>query len=733
MPLPGEGDCESGGPAASRKREDAPDMMIKSKSKKQKKRNPICRVFKHLVHCCARHNDVASAVVLYFRARPSSYSDSYSYLIKKSSLPAIHPRIDEELAMEEDFLVDGRTYAALLSLCDGVSPSDYLQSGAPNKPTLLKDNEDVPAVSECSYAWDADIMDMYSNLRSAAVQAVPGERKVSSVAGGAPPMLLPSVPHRFAFAKLLMGDMEARKLPLNEISYTAFIRMACRASAVRLAEDHLRRALDDAKCKKRNRLFFDLLRLYCIGPSCEAASAQQPDGTAGSSRVPLSLDKALGLWSRMLACGLTITEDEYCLFLRCATSFGDAAVAEKVISDIAEDILVPASSTREALVNWFLSPSAAPAPASSLAASAAPSLNLLKKHNLPNCSPVLIELTDDSGRPTRPPVNGYRVERGLSDADGNLPCGDKLKSIDINVDKCIELMDMNTQIVHDGQVEGHVSPYCGGGKGKKSALTGRQLHNRRAAWESFISFLRANGESIDVVIDGANVGYYQMNFSESPRMDWLQIDWVVRELEAKNLKCLVVLHSRHFTERMCPPKFKHVVERWEGSGSLLKTPLGMNDDWFWLHASLWKGFLQHENRKVTGEAGSSAVRNLPFFISNDELRDHKFMMMQARELCRWKERRAVKFSFGEWDDDRRCRVPIFAWPCKYSKRIQAREGGGGLHIPELMLTAAVDKIENGNGGGAAADGGSAKKNDAVSKVNVDDASMWTSIIPVKAL
>jgi hypothetical protein len=40
---------------------------------------------------------------------------------------------------------------------------------------------------------------------------------------------------------------------------------------------------------------------------------------------------------------------------------------------------------------------------------------------------------------------------------------------------------------------------------------------------------------------------------------------------------------------------------------------------------------------------------LPFFISNDELRDNEFQMLQATALMRWKERKSAKFEFGDWE------------------------------------------------------------------------------------
>ena len=79
---------------------------------------------------------------------------------------------------------------------------------------------------------------------------------------------------------------------------------------------------------------------------------------------------------------------------------------------------------------------------------------------------------------------------------------------------------------------------------------------------------------------------------------------------------------------MCPPDFERYPKDWESRGELVKTPKHMNDDTFSLHMCLRTG----------GEG-------MPWFVSNDELRDHRFMMLSSRALERWKERKVVKFNF----------------------------------------------------------------------------------------
>jgi len=190
---------------------------------------------------------------------------------------------------------------------------------------------------------------------------------------------------------------------------------------------------------------------------------------------------------------------------------------------------------------------------------------------------------------------------------------------------------------------------------------------------------KKTGKYWDVILDGANVGYYKMNFGGAPsHVDFDQIEWVVQHFEGQGLRVLVVMHSRHFKGKMFPDYAKPIVERWSKNDGLLRTPMGGNDDWFWLHASLFLGLGQQEENEEVNRA--KRVKGLPFFVSNDELRDHQFMMLAARDLFRWKERRAVKFSFGEWTAGRKQRQVIVSLPSPYSERIQ-EQIDGGLCVP----------------------------------------------------
>ena len=115
-----------------------------------------------------------------------------------------------------------------------------------------------------------------------------------------------------------------------------------------------------------------------------------------------------------------------------------------------------------------------------------------------------------------------------------------------------------------------------------------------------------------------------------------------------------------------------MAERWDSMGILYRTPAGMNDDWFWMHAALHCGPGTH-------------------VLTNDEMRDHHFQMLAPRSFLRWKDRHQIHFAFGDWTDNggsgnpgssRRSRRPILIYPEEYSRRIQRVANGLVIPLPK---------------------------------------------------
>ena len=91
--------------------------------------------------------------------------------------------------------------------------------------------------------------------------------------------------------------------------------------------------------------------------------------------------------------------------------------------------------------------------------------------------------------------------------------------------------------------------------------------------------------------------------------------------------------------------------RWRQAGLLYKTPPKMNDDWFWLYGSVW----------------STEKKNRTLVITNDQMRDHHFLMLQRPAFLKWRERHVVHFHF---ESRSRSALPTFLMPLPWSERLQ---------------------------------------------------------------
>lgn len=116
----------------------------------------------------------------------------------------------------------------------------------------------------------------------------------------------------------------------------------------------------------------------------------------------------------------------------------------------------------------------------------------------------------------------------------------------------------------------------------------------------------------DVIVDGANVGYFKQNYANAPSyVDYQQIDWMLTHLKELGYQPLLILHCRHLNLQYLdlPQDYIAIIDRWKRDNILFVSPAGCNDDWYWLYAAVyWRCKL----------------------ISNDEMRDHHFQMLSPR-------------------------------------------------------------------------------------------------------
>ena len=137
----------------------------------------------------------------------------------------------------------------------------------------------------------------------------------------------------------------------------------------------------------------------------------------------------------------------------------------------------------------------------------------------------------------------------------------------------------------------------------------------------------------DVVIDGANAGFYA-NGGQTDRIDPAKINRILSMLP-KASKPLVVLHCRH------RKSFSRV------RGPIYATPYGQNDD-IWAIALV-------------------LARNC-LIVTNDLMSDHAWAALRQKELARWKTIHVIRFTLDRLE-----------WPAKFTRCVQ--RPGGVWHYP----------------------------------------------------
>jgi ribonuclease P protein 3 len=440
--------------------------------------------------------------------------------------------------------------------------------------------------------------------------------------------------------------MDELKMPLTETAYTALVKVLCKSKQV----DEVEKILDEAEtvqqCLPKLRLYTPLLVAY----------------SEMGQMLP-----ALNVWLRLSKQTqskeeLFLTEVEYIALIRCATKVGNAIVMERVLSYLSEDVLVPSRETSRAIMDWFESSCAIESGDPSSSATSPEILAVLEKiaphvEHITSMGPVQCKITEE-----------WTVSEDcqVDAATGIFPTGclegKSLQPVVVSPLGWAEMKQMNEKIVISGQLDNNASQYQGGRKGPKRALGKDNLEERKKHWKAFNDYLERQEKPLDIVIDGANIGYYEQNFAGAPKhVDYRQIDWVVQHCLRLNKTVLLFLHSRHFSNKLMPRNAEPIVRAWREAGILYSTPPGMNDDWFWMHAALQSGPGTH-------------------VLTNDEMRDHHFQMLAPRSFVRWKDRHQIHFGFGNWEKDaegkslRRRQVDL-VYPEIYSRRMQRVQDG----------------------------------------------------------
>ena len=128
-------------------------------------------------------------------------------------------------------------------------------------------------------------------------------------------------------------------------------------------------------------------------------------------------------------------------------------------------------------------------------------------------------------------------------------------------------------------------------------------------WTEFDKILTTN--NFDMIIDGANLGYVTTKGNSDINIKFIQN--TVRDIIQKTeKKVLLIIHQRHtqkIKQLVFPPNIQPYLK-------IYTTPNNVNDDWFWLYASLF---------------------SKSFILTNDQSRDHGCMVAYQNEIKKWTE------------------------------------------------------------------------------------------------
>ena len=136
-----------------------------------------------------------------------------------------------------------------------------------------------------------------------------------------------------------------------------------------------------------------------------------------------------------------------------------------------------------------------------------------------------------------------------------------------------------------------------------------ERQNINTKWLEFINILDNN--KFDIIVDGANLGYTNSKENNNINIKFI-LNIINNIIINTNKKILLILHQRH------TQKIKQLIIPNNIINNLLIyiTPNNVNDDWFWLYAS---------------------IHSVSYIISNDQSRDHGCMVAYQNEIKKWNQ------------------------------------------------------------------------------------------------
>ncbi len=148
-----------------------------------------------------------------------------------------------------------------------------------------------------------------------------------------------------------------------------------------------------------------------------------------------------------------------------------------------------------------------------------------------------------------------------------------------------------------------------------------------------------NSPKYDVVIDGANIGYYNHRPDKNnDKICFLHINNTLKSLSNKKYNVLIILHERHF--KNITKNELNIVKNWKNNNNIYISSSGINDDIYWLYISMYHS---------------------AYIVTNDNLKDHQF---NSNKINIWKNKYIINYDISNNNEF------IFHFPKIYSKCIQ---------------------------------------------------------------
>tara|TARA_Y100000589_G_C27194203_1_gene646064 strand:+ start:2689 stop:3996 length:1308 start_codon:yes stop_codon:yes gene_type:complete len=131
-------------------------------------------------------------------------------------------------------------------------------------------------------------------------------------------------------------------------------------------------------------------------------------------------------------------------------------------------------------------------------------------------------------------------------------------------------------------------------------------------------------EENSIVIDGANVGYYNMRPDKGGNLNYNQIEIIGNYYRKNGKKIIIFLHKRHINKSCLSDINNDLIKKWRRENELYVTPWKENDDLYWLYSSFYI-----KKSKI---------------VTNDEMRDHHFNTLSStKEFPHWKNLHQIKY------------------------------------------------------------------------------------------